>query len=318
MNHRTDRQTALERRLLQLYELALKALPFHIRRRWAADMAVMFGERIREASDRGGAPSALTVGGRELGSIAIAAFQSRVGQASGRVHRAHDAQDGSGVWRTDPVSALFIQEDRRPLKLATMGALACHFALFLVVFPSPASTDLVVPPEEPPWVLQPVPLPPPPQMKGAERVRGTVPRPLISEPTVDRREPLVSKVVHDFRTGPEAAWTHFEAGLPTRPPVATAERVRAGLDIQLPQLLQRVDPVYPELAIRSRVECTVILEAVIGRAGRIIDTTVLRGCRLGLDEAALDAVSRWQFTPPMLNGRPVEVIGTFTVRFELR
>jgi TonB family protein len=273
---------------------------------------------LREATDDGGTPAALAVGGRELTSIAIAAFQSRVGQASGRVHRAHDAQDGSDVWRTDPVSALFHREDRRPLKLATMGALAFHFALFLVVFPRTATPDLVTP-DPGITVIRTAPLPPPPEIDDPIPVRKDAPPLPFPDPTPNDPEPLVARAAvyrYDIPSAP--ASVDFEAGLPVQPPPPTRERVRAGVDVQLPQLLERFEPEYPELAVRARHECVVVLEAVIGRTGRVIDAKVLRGCRLGLDESAIAAVQQWQFTPPTLNGRPVEVIGTFTVRFRLR
>ena len=37
-----------------------------------------------------------------------------------------------------------------------------------------------------------------------------------------------------------------------------------------------------------------------------------------LDQAALDAVKQWQFTPTLLNGVPVPVIMTVTVNFTLQ
>ena len=36
-----------------------------------------------------------------------------------------------------------------------------------------------------------------------------------------------------------------------------------------------------------------------------------------LDQAALDAVRQWKYTPTTLNGEPVEVIMTVTVNFTL-
>ena len=44
---------------------------------------------------------------------------------------------------------------------------------------------------------------------------------------------------------------------------------------------------------------------------------VLRSIPL-LDQAALDAVKQWQYTPTLLNGVPVPVIMTVTVNFTLQ
>jgi periplasmic protein TonB len=43
---------------------------------------------------------------------------------------------------------------------------------------------------------------------------------------------------------------------------------------------------------------------------------VLRSVPL-LDEAAVDAVSRWRYTPTLLNGTPVAVLMTITINFTL-
>jgi protein TonB len=44
---------------------------------------------------------------------------------------------------------------------------------------------------------------------------------------------------------------------------------------------------------------------------------VLRSIPL-LDQAAIDAVRQWTYTPTLLNGVPVPVIMTVTVNFTLR
>ena len=86
---------------------------------------------------------------------------------------------------------------------------------------------------------------------------------------------------------------------------------------QAPELLHRVNPEYPELARRARMEGFVILQAVIDKQGNVTDVEVLRGLGLGLDVAAMDAVKQWKYTPTTYNGRPVEVILTVNVVFQL-
>ena len=48
-----------------------------------------------------------------------------------------------------------------------------------------------------------------------------------------------------------------------------------------------------------------------------MNARVLRSVPL-LDQAAIEAVKQWRYTPSMLNGVPVPVIMTVTVNFTLR
>ncbi len=93
--------------------------------------------------------------------------------------------------------------------------------------------------------------------------------------------------------------------------------VRPGGVIKVPVKVRHVPPIYPAIAQQARVEGVVIIEAVVGVDGRVIEAKVLRSKPL-LDEAALVAVRQWEFTPTTLNGVPVPVIMTVTVNFTLR
>lgn len=93
--------------------------------------------------------------------------------------------------------------------------------------------------------------------------------------------------------------------------------LRVGGEIREPERIESVNPPYPELARRARLEGTVILQAIIDKQGNVKDAEVLRPLGLGLDEAAVEAVRQWKYTPTYYEGRPVEVILTVTVQFEL-
>jgi protein TonB len=77
-----------------------------------------------------------------------------------------------------------------------------------------------------------------------------------------------------------------------------------------------VAPVYPEIARSARVGGVVILEAMIAADGSVRNVRVLRSIPL-LDQAALDAVKQWRFTPTLLNGEAIPVVMTVTVMFAL-
>src|SRR5947208_484661 len=77
--------------------------------------------------------------------------------------------------------------------------------------------------------------------------------------------------------------------------------VRAGGASKSPAPGKHVDPIYPPIAQTARVQGIVILEATIGVDGRVTDVKVLKSVPL-LDQAALDAVRQWTYTPTTLNG----------------
>lgn len=103
--------------------------------------------------------------------------------------------------------------------------------------------------------------------------------------------------------------------LPQPPP---DKPVRVGFQgVRQPQRIRDAQPAYPPLAMAARVQGIVIIEATIGVDGRVVNARVLRSVQL-LDQAALDAVRQWEYTPTTLNGVPVPVIMTVTVTFTLK
>jgi TonB family protein len=93
--------------------------------------------------------------------------------------------------------------------------------------------------------------------------------------------------------------------------------VRVGGNIKPPTKIKDVRPVYPEEAMAAKVTGVVIIEATIDPSGHVSDTRVLKSIPL-LDQAAVDAVRQWEFTPTNLNGVPVPVVMTVTVNFSLQ
>jgi TonB family protein len=90
--------------------------------------------------------------------------------------------------------------------------------------------------------------------------------------------------------------------------------LRVGGRIQAPKKIKDVKPVYPATAQSARVAGAVTIEMTIGPDGKVIDANVVRSIPL-LDQAALDAVRQWEYTPTLLNGVPVPVLVTVTINF---
>ena len=76
----------------------------------------------------------------------------------------------------------------------------------------------------------------------------------------------------------------------------------------------KVLPIYPAEARRVHLEGDVVLEAMVNEQGRVEDLKLVDGNAL-LAQAALDAVSKWRYSPYMLNGKPIRMETRITISF---
>lgn len=103
----------------------------------------------------------------------------------------------------------------------------------------------------------------------------------------------------------------------TLPPPQPRPRPRVSEGVQQALLVHRVQPGYPILARRARLEGTVYLRAIIARDGTVHSLELISGHPI-LAQAAKEAVLQWRYRPTLLNGEPVEVETHITVVFTLR
>jgi periplasmic protein TonB len=104
---------------------------------------------------------------------------------------------------------------------------------------------------------------------------------------------------------------------PAPPPTGPRGPERLHQGIQAPRKTVDVAPRYPTLARESHVEGTVILDVIIDERGAVTSTRVLKSVTF-LDQAAIDAVQQWRFSPARLNGEAIPIVMTVTVTFRLQ
>ena len=179
-----------------------------------------------------------------------------------------------------------------------------------------------------PLELQPPPPPPPPAAARAA-ARVAAPRPVpkdaftvpVEVPQQIVPEAGIDLGVEGGASGgveggvPGGVVGGIVGGLPEAPP-PPVQPLRVGDVVKEPRKLKDVQPVYPPLALSSRLQGVVILECVVNTRGRVQEAKVLRGVPL-LDQAALDAVREWVYSVTLVDGVPVPVIMTVTVSFRL-
>ena len=223
---------------------------------------------------------------------------------------------GSQKWYTVPLSII------------------AHVVLFgaVIIIPLMATDVLPTPPSMMAFVgAPPTPPPPPPPPPSAAPPPKTptpianpnaapieAPKQIVPEtPSVGVSEGVPGGVEGGVPGGVMGGVVGGLPEAPPPPPPPPQAPVRVGGAIKQPTKLKNVPPVYPPIAQSARVQGVVIIEATIGADGKVKDAKVLRSIPL-LDQAALDAVKQWVFTPTLLNNVPVPVIMTVTVNFTLQ
>jgi TonB family protein len=91
-----------------------------------------------------------------------------------------------------------------------------------------------------------------------------------------------------------------------------------GPDVSAPIILYMVHPEYSDGAQNARYTGTVVLDLIVNKTGQARDIRPQRQMPFGLDQKAIEAVSKWRFRPGSRNGHPVAVQSTITVNFRSR
>ena len=85
---------------------------------------------------------------------------------------------------------------------------------------------------------------------------------------------------------------------------------------ELPEAVTKVNPVYPDLAREAGVDGLVMVQALVGKDGKVKDVRVVKSIPM-LDQAAESAVRQWVFKPALSNNKPVAVWVGVPVKFSL-
>jgi TonB family protein len=105
---------------------------------------------------------------------------------------------------------------------------------------------------------------------------------------------------------------------PSGAPAAEELVYQIGGPVTEPVPVQRPTPPFTAEANRRKAQGTVLLEAVIDKNGVVRNVKVLRGIGYGLDESAVETVTKkWLFRPATLNGQPVSVQAKIEINFRL-
>ena len=211
-------------------------------------------------------------------------------------------------------------------------SIAVHLVALLAIFVVPLVANIVVPTVSvvmPDYVR--VALPPPPVERISQPRAASVPNPAPSTGAPTEAPPVLLP-----EAPPRQAYAPDAIGVasgiqapgavplgsvisvppPPEPPKPAGPVKVADLPVP-PHKIVDVRPIYPEPARAARIEGLVVMEAVLDPTGHVTQLRVIRSVPL-LDQAAMNAVRQWRYTPTMYYGKPVSVLMTITINFTLQ
>jgi len=108
----------------------------------------------------------------------------------------------------------------------------------------------------------------------------------------------------------------FCALLPAAFAQARHTTIRAREDVWRAQREKRIDPVYPQAAVKAGIHGLVELQVRISQTGDVQSVELVSGDPV-LAPSAIDAVKHWHYKPYLLNGTPMIVYTKVTLNYTL-
>jgi beta-lactamase regulating signal transducer with metallopeptidase domain len=117
--------------------------------------------------------------------------------------------------------------------------------------------------------------------------------------------------------------------------VSTPKASKVSGELQASKLIHKVDPIYPESAIKEHVGIRVALRINVNEEGLVTDAEVTKsqtvppdrdsqgnwvggvhaGVIKGINSAAINAVQQWKYSPTLLDGKAIPVMATVSIDF---
>ncbi len=93
------------------------------------------------------------------------------------------------------------------------------------------------------------------------------------------------------------------------------EKIYEAHEVKAPVLLHKVTPEYPAILRNVGMRATVVVRCIIDKNGRVRDAQVTVPAMPPFNQAVLNAIEQWRYTPGSRNGVAVETYLNVTVTF---
>lgn len=222
-------------------------------------------------------------------------------------------------------AVLEIEKEERPTaRRALRWGLICgailHVAIFVIVFPeTKAKIYQIGNTKARIYKVKQVQFQPPkPQRQRRARRKPSTKTIPIPDPTPDDPEPIYDDTMDTPQIDFPDAELDGVLTIPDGPPGPSEGPIPITGDVKAPVRVFAPDPHYPEAARQARIQGVVILQTIINALGKVTNVKVLKGLPEGLTEAAVAAVTQWEFSPATLDGEPVAVYYMVTISFSVQ
>lgn len=150
--------------------------------------------------------------------------------------------------------------------------------------------------------------------------------------TLHVRDVAVHDMLDEMSRSQSLTWSYTDGVIVIGVPVPPPPSVHGELDgapvyrfnfegfreADAPTVLNGPQPEYPEAAREAGVTGVVVLDALIDADGHVRALEELKSPSPELTEAAIRAVEQWTFSPAQMDGEPVAVRYTLSIRFALQ
>lgn len=219
-------------------------------------------------------------------------------------------EDLYAIWNEEDSS------EKKSLRASITVAVLIHAILLILTFPAFSTPEVEEPKKKKIIMIKTVRFKPKPPQR-----EPTPPKKRVKPIAVPAPDPDVIEYVSDEELmAPEIPidiGTIFD-DIPEPPPMPQEKTFYLSGEVDPPVRVHYVDPLYTELARRSRTHGTVILQAIIDTQGQVTEVKVLKPLTMGLTEEAIKAVKQWRYDPSTKDGKPVNVQLSVTIRFQLQ
>ncbi len=166
--------------------------------------------------------------------------------------------------------------------------------------------------------------PPPPSVAVAAATKPTVGMPVpVPDAEVSAEQTIATQQELSSTPSPAVEQDLGAGGAQIEQDIQIDPDAEPGIDEFIPvekppQIVKRVVPIYPPMAMRAGLEGTVYVKILVDKDGKPKKAVVIKSTTEIFNDAAVEAAMQFIFTPAVMNNGPVKVWVAVPFKFKLK